>query len=90
MHDKRRPSGTFPGNGSESPDKLLLSLRLLFIASSSVVVEVPSKRGGICLSTNLPLLKAHPVRWRSALFMHNEFKTREETVQLPGPAKMKH
>lgn len=85
MHDKRRPSGTFPGNSGESPDKPLLSLPLLSTASSSAVVEVPSKREGICPSTNLLLLRAHPVRRRSALFTHNEFKTREETVQHEAP-----
>lgn len=53
MHDKRRPSGTFLGNSAESPDKLLWFLPLLFIMSSSVVVEVPSKRKGICLSKTI-------------------------------------
>lgn len=49
MHDKRRPSGTLPGNGTESPDKLMLFL-LIIVSSSSAVVEVPSQCKGSCLS----------------------------------------
>lgn len=88
MHDKRGPSGTLPGNGTESPDKLLLFL--LFIVSSSAVVEVPSSKGIIqrqLPEQNLLLLKAHLVCWRSAVFMHNELKSKGHTVQLVGLLK---
>lgn len=39
MHDKRRPSGTLPGNGAQSHDKLPLFLH--FIAPSSPALKVP-------------------------------------------------
>lgn len=39
MHDKRRPSGTLPGNGAQSHDKLPLFLN--FIASSAPALKVP-------------------------------------------------
>lgn len=79
MHDKRHPSGTLPGNGTESPDKLLLFL--LFIVSSSAVVKVPSVQRQLP-EQSLVLLKAHLVCWRSAVFMHNELKSKGHTVQL--------
>lgn len=63
MHDKSSPSGTFPGNSTESPDKPLLFLLPLFNVSWSAMVEVPSK----CKSKNLLLVKAHPACFRSAL-----------------------
>lgn len=52
------------------------------IALHHVIIIIIIKAVRHLPEQNILLLMAHPVCWRSALFMYNEFKTKGQTVQV--------